>query len=192
MSPHPCPHTPPRLLPQRLHTKHPGGGLHVWLLAWARVNTVSHNAPRAADTGEHFEARQCPVALATISQVSAGRTLPCAYIHSPPAPPRTGPLPSYRCRSKGPPLLGPALSQIVVNSIAATLGPLGFHLLSVHTCNTPSHLCMVPTACAGHESHWRARRWQLQEASSGEHTAECERAGGGLPDDETHTGKGTH
>lgn len=39
---------------------------HVWLLAWARVNTVSHDAPRAADTGEHFEARQSPVTLDTI------------------------------------------------------------------------------------------------------------------------------
>lgn len=64
---HTCvPTTPPKLLPQRLHTKHPGGGLHVWLLAWARVNTVSHDAPRAADTGEHFEARQSPVTLDTI------------------------------------------------------------------------------------------------------------------------------
>lgn len=39
----------------------------------------------------------------------------------------------------------------------------------------------------GQESHWRPRRWQFQEASSAEATAECERAGGGSPDSETPT-----
>lgn len=63
------------------------------------------------DQGEH-SAHDAP-SRQPVSQVSTGRTLPCAYIHSPPALP-----PTSVCPPLGPavlppngvcPLLGPAL-----------------------------------------------------------------------------------
>lgn len=61
------------LLSQRLCiTKGPGGGLHVGLLGWARVNTVSQDAPPAADTREHLKPDSAQLLSRPVSQVSTG------------------------------------------------------------------------------------------------------------------------
>lgn len=83
--PHTHAHTPPRApVPETLYYQRSWGGLHVGLLGWASVNTVSQDAAPAADTREHLKPDSVQLLLRPVSQVSTGRPLPCAYAHSTP------------------------------------------------------------------------------------------------------------